>query len=655
MVHPRLGETIYFLLGNFYNTAIKKKGVRKMNKTELAKQILILVGGKENIKSVVHCATRLRFKLVDEEKADKEAIENLDGVISVIESGGQFQVVIGNTVQYVYKEFLKVSGIGEVAPSGDEGEQGNIFARLMDTISGIFTPILGAMIGSGIIKGLLMIGTMYLGLSEESGTYMVLTAASNAIFYFLPMILAYTSAKKFNANIVIAMVVAGALVYPDMVAAYSAGTALTFLGIPIIMINYTSSVIPIILSVWFLSKVERFLEKVIPDLIKSFVIPLISLAVVVPVTYLIVGPLGNYLGLGVAGIYSFLYSLNPIIAGIVLGGFYQALVVFGIHWALGPIQINNVSVYGFDTITAMYLPAKYAQAGATFGIALKTKNKALKSEALTTAVTTTVFGITEPAVYGFTLKYKKPFIMASIAGAVGGGIAGAFRCAAGAYGISNTLTLPVFIGHGLAGMIIAILVSFVISFLLTWLFGFNDDMLESSRKNKEEENQPQNVPEKQEAQSAGKEEEILAPMNGTILPLNEVKDPMFASEAMGRTIPIEPAEGKVYAPADGEVSAMFPTGHAVGLLTKNGAELLIHIGIDTVSLEGRHFKAMVKQGDQVKAGDLLVTFEPDAIRQEGYEVTTMMVITNRDSFDEKNNMGLGQVQVGQKILSLVRK
>ena len=585
-----------------------------MNKTELSKHLLILVGGKENIQSVVHCATRMRFKLKDRAKADKEAIENLEGVISVIENGGQFQVVIGNNVAYVYKEFLKETGLKDEATvkaeKEDDEKKENIFATLMDVISAIFTPILGAMIGSGIIKGLLMVATMFLGLSNTSGTYMILNATSNAVFYFLPVILAYTSAKKFQANIVIAMVVAGALVYPDMIAAYSAGEAIKFLGIPVIMINYSSSVIPIILSTWFLSKVEKFLEKLIPDVIKSFMISLLSLAVVVPVTYLVVGPIGNYLGLGVASVYSFLYSLNPIVAGVILGGFYQALVVFGIHWALGPIQINNVAVYGFDTITGMYLPAKYAQAGATLALGLKSKDTGYKSSAITTAVTTAVFGITEPAVYGFTLKNKKAFYMASIAAAVGGGIAGAFGCAAGAYGISNTLTLPVFIGNGLGGMLIAIATSFLLSIILTFLFGDKKEVKSEVKK---------------EHTAA---EEIYAPLNGKTVTLDQVKDEMFASEAMGRTFAIEPLDGDIYAPCSGTVSALFPTGHAIGITTEKGVELLIHIGINTVELNGKYFEALTEQGKKIQKGQKLIHFDADGIRSEGYEVTTMLIVTN---------------------------
>lgn len=587
-----------------------------MNKTELSKRLLILVGGKENIQSVVHCATRMRFKLKDRAKADKEAIENLEGVISVIENGGQFQVVIGNNVAYVYKEFLKVAELKDEvtvkAEKEDDEKKENIFAKLMDVISAIFTPILGAMIGSGIIKGLLMVATMFLGLSNTSGTYMILNATSNAVFYFLPVILAYTSAKKFQANIVIAMVVAGALVYPDMIAAYSAGEAIKFLGIPVVMINYSSSVIPIILSIWFLSKVEKFLEKLIPDVIKSFMIPLFSLAVVVPVTYLVVGPVGNYLGLGVASVYSFLYSLNPIVAGVILGGFYQALVVFGIHWALGPIQINNVAVYGFDTITGMYLPAKYAQAGATLALGLKSKDTGYKSSAITTAVTTAVFGITEPAVYGFTLKNKKAFYMASIAAAVGGGIAGAFGCAAGAYGISNTLTLPVFIGNGLGGMLIAIVTSFLLSIILTLLFGDKKEVKSEVKK---------------EHTTA---EEIYAPLNGKTVILDQVKDEMFASEAMGRTFAIEPLDGDIYAPCSGTVSALFPTGHAIGITTENGVELLIHIGINTVELNGKYFETLTEQGKKIQKGQKLIHFDADRIRSEGYEATTMLIVTNFD-------------------------
>ena len=604
-----------------------------MNKAELAKNILALVGGKENVNSVVHCATRLRFKLADESKANKEKIEKLDGVISVIISGGQYQVVIGNIVSYVYDELVKIGGFKENKENVSD-KNGNIFNNLIDIISAIFTPILGALIESGIIKGILMIGTMYLGLDSAGGTYKILTAASNSVFYFLPVILAYTSAKKFKADIIIAMVVGSALIYPDMVTAFSDGVSLKFLNIPVILMNYTSSVIPIILAVWFLSRVERILEKIIPDIIKSFIIPLISLLIVVPVSYLIIGPIGNYLGIGVANIYSALYSLNPIIAGIVLGGFYQALVVFGVHWALGPIQINNIFVFGFDTITAMYLPAKYAQAGAVLGIALKTKNKKIKSEALTTATTTAIFGITEPAVYGFTLKYKKPFIIASIAGAVGGGIAGYFNCAAAAYGISNTLTLAVFLGHGFAGMIIAILVALVLSCILTFLFGYKDEII-NDNDNTYENND---------------EKTILAPVKGDVISNDKIGDDAFSGELLGKTVAIEPKEGKLYAPVSGVISVLYPSKHAIGITAENGAEILIHVGINTVELNGEYFKAYVESGAKINQGDLLLEFDVDKIKSKGYKTTTMVILTNSEQYNVNSVVSSGYVTENDSIM-----
>lgn len=613
---------------------------KEIDKRKLAARILELVGGEENVNSVVHCATRLRFKLKDEAEAQQEKIENLDGVVSVIKSGGQFQVVIGNTVQYVYRELVDIID-SEKLSAEEEKTEGNLFNRIIDVISSIFTPILGVMIGSGIIKGLLMIGTMYLGMDTAGGTYRVLTAASNSCFYFLPVILAYTAAKKFKANPIIAMIVGAALIYPDMITAYSDKETLSFLGIPIIMINYSSSVIPSILSVWFLSKVERFLEKHIPDIVKSFLIPLFSIIVVVPVAYLVIGPIGNYVGLGIAAAYSAIYAVNPIIAGFVLGGAYQALVVFGIHWGLGPIQINNVAVYGFDTITAMYLPAKYAQAGATFAIAAKTKHQKLKSEAVTTALTTTIFGITEPAVYGFTLKYKKPFICASVAGAVGGAISGAFRCAAGAYGISNTLTLAVFLGHGFMGIIIAILVAFIISFILTYLFGYKDvtdgEDHESAERT-EEKNQIFN-------------EKIYAPMNGKVIDLQKVADEAFANENLGKSVAILPEDGKIYAPFNGSIEMIFPTKHAVALKSSQGMEVIIHAGINTVEMNGEGFKIAVSAGQKVEKGNLLFTMDLEKIRKAGYDTTTFVVVTNSDSYENFAKAESKSVNTGDFIMS----
>lgn len=590
-----------------------------MNNEQLAKEILNLVGGEQNVNSVVHCATRLRFKLKNQDKANTDKLKNLDGVITVMQSGGQYQVVIGNNVSSIYKALLKVSNLNSETSQAveEDNKNGNAFSKLIDVISAIFTPVLGALIGSGIIKGLLMVATLFLGLDATSGTYRVLAAAANAMFYFLPVILAYTASKKFGANPVIAMVIGGALIYPDMISAFADKTPLYFIGIPIILINYSSSVLPTILGTWVLSKVEGFLEKVIPDIIKSFVIPLLSILIVVPVVFLAVGPIGNYIGLGIASAYTAVYSFNPVIAGFFLGGFYQLFVVFGVHWAIAPVQINNVAVFGYDTITAMYLPSKYAQAGATLGIGLKTKNKKVKSEAFTTAATTAFFGITEPAVYGFTLKYKKTFIIASLASAVGGAIAGFFRSAASAYGVSNTLTLPVFLEHGFIGIIIAIITSFILSLVLTVLFGYSD-----------EKNSMESTEEAVDFISSTETKYLRAPIKGDVVALENVKDELFANEVLGKTVAIEPAEGKVFSPADGVVSMLYPSKHALGLLLDEGSEVLIHIGIDTVKLDGKYFTAHIEEGDRVKSGQLLVEFEIGSIKSAGYPVTTMMVITN---------------------------
>ncbi|QQP70141.1 PTS glucose transporter subunit IIA [Carnobacterium sp. CS13] len=617
-----------------------------MKNEELAKKILDLVGGESNVNSVVHCATRLRFKLKDEDKAKTEEIKNIDGVITVMQSGGQYQVVVGNNVPYVYKALQKISNLGKENGNYDvvEDNNKNPFSKLIDIISAIFTPILGAMIGSGIIKGLLMIGTLFFGMDSTSGTYRVLSASANAIFYFLPIILAYTASKKFGANPIIAMVIGGSLIFPDMISAFTEGEGLFFLGIPIVLINYSSSVLPTILGTWVLSKVEKFLERVIPDIIKSFVIPLISLMVVVPVVFLIFGPIGNYVGLGIANVYTVIYSFNPIVAGFVLGGLYQTFVVFGVHWAIAPVQINNVAVYGFDTITAMYLPSKYAQAGSVLGIGLKTKNKKLKSEAFTTAFTTAIFGITEPAVYGFTLKHKKTFIIASLASAIGGALAGFFRSAASAYGVSNTLTLPVFLEHGIVGIIIAVVTAFTISLVLTYLFGYSDaidgDRVQSSLNEKAD-----------TITTPNKQSVLKSPIVGNFISLNQVKDELFSNEVMGKTVAIEPSVGKVFSPGSGKISMVYPSKHALGLRLDNGVEVLIHIGIDTVKLNGKYFDMHISEEQHVNTGDVLADFDINLIKEAGYSVTTMMVITNPNKESIQVTSNLEELDLNSTVLS----
>lgn len=459
---------------------MRSEGGNVVNKNELAKEIILGVGGEANVNSVVHCATRLRFSLKDNNQANKSVVEKIPGVISVVESGGQFQVVIGNTVGDVYNEIGKNTDLlndSHKSQKETKSENGNILGRIVDILSGIFAPLLGAMAGAGMLKGILMIAVTANWLATTDSTYRILFAAADSIFYFLPVALAYTSARKFGANPALAISVAGALIYPDIITMVNEGVNATMFGLPVILMNYSSTVIPIILAVALLSYLEKTLNKIIHEAARNFLTPLICLVIIVPLTFLVFGPFGTYVSTGLANGYTFLYDFSPIIAGAFIGAFWQALVIFGVHWGFIPIMMNNIAIFGFDTIAAMLAPSNFGQAGASLGVFLKTKKPEVKAIAGSAALTG-FFGITEPAIYGVTLKYKKPFIIASITSAIGGAIAGASGANATASVIPSILTLPVFFGKGFILFLIGLAATYVSSAVLTYLFGYKDTDIE---------------------------------------------------------------------------------------------------------------------------------------------------------------------------------
>lgn len=623
----------------------------KKNYDELAENIGRFIGGADNVNSLFHCATRLRFKVKDTGKVDKQKLEQLQGVISVIESGGQIQVVIGNQVADVYEAVLSNTGIRgaeegslDVAESGEKKKLVNVF---METISGIFAPILAAMCGAGMLKGILILLTTIGCLNAASGTYRILYAAADGVFTFMPLLLAYTSAEKFRANKFISVAIASALLYPDITAAFAAGETLTFLGIPVVLVSYTSSVIPIIISIYVLSKFEILLKKFIPDMIKGFMNPLLSLIVMVPATYLVIGPIADMAGNLLASGYTGLVGLSPVIAGFILGLIWPMVVMFGLHWGFAPIVMNNIAQYGRDTLFTITGPNNMAQAGATLGVFLKTRNKDLKAMSGSAAVSAVLAGITEPAIYGITLKYKKPFYIGMVFSGVGGAITAA--CGAGAPTLLTTsiLTLPGYIGKGFAGFCIACAIAYFGSAIVTYLFGYSDNMLPSAKQ--------ENSSSAAKAVSEKNDTKIKAPAKGRLIPLSEVKDEMFAQEVLGKGAAIIPEDGKIYAPCDGTVKAMYPTGHAVGIMSKEGAEVLIHIGMDTVTLEGKGFKVHAKDGQEIKCGDLLIEADLDIIRAAGLDIVTPVVITNTDEYAEIKMTGTVETAVGEPIILCAAK
>ena len=653
------------------------------NYDALAKTIIKDVGGKDNVISVVHCTTRLRFKLKDEKKANDDALKDTDGVVTVVKAGGQYQVVIGNEVADVYEAVLKeggFSGGGQVADDDLDDSNMSLMDKAIDLISGIFTPILGPMAAAGMIKGLTAMCASFGWLAKTSGTYEVLYAIGDGFFYFLPLILAITSAKKFKVDRFTAITIGAAMCYPAMVAMNSSkkvlfdlfnGTFLhsqvnaTFLGIPIISMNYTSTVIPIILAVWFASVVEKWCNEWIPTVVKTFLVPFVTLLIVVPLTFLIIGPLATWIGNALAAITSAVYNFSPVLAGILLGGFWQVFVIFGVHWGFVAVMMSNIAALGYDPILGLSLGASFAQIGVVLAILLQTKDQKLKGIALP-AFLSGIFGVTEPAIYGVTLPRKKPFILSCISAGVGGGLIGFFGTKMYMMGGMGVFVIPAAIGPktgvdmSVYGLMIAMAVSFVLGFILQMALGKKsvDQAYDEKQAKAVQEVASQAdaiakaAPSLASTSDLNVSTELVSPLAGELLPLSEVKDEVFSSGAMGEGVAVEPSEGVLHAPADGKVVMTFPTGHAIGMKTSDGAEILMHIGMDTVNLQGHGFETLVAKGDEVKAGDELVKFDIDAIHAKGYVVTTPIVVTNSKDYEKITVVSQGKVKVGQEILDL---
>lgn len=637
-----------------------------MKYEKLAKDIVENVGGKENIISLAHCMTRLRFKLKDESKANTNILKSMNGVITVIQSGGQYQVVIGSHVSEVYKDVVEVAGI--TANSNNDGaseEKKGILNQFVDVVAGVFTPIIGPLMATGIIKGVTVLLSALGLIAANSATYRVLYAIGDCLIFFFPIYLGYTAATKFKMKPFIGMTIGAALVYPDIIKMATEkplytvfnGTMIqsnvfgTFLDIPLIMMNYKSSVIPVILAVYFASKLEKKLNDVIPQVLKSAVVPTITLLIIIPLTFLIIGPVSTW----VSGILSVItlgvYNLSPVIAGLFIGACWQIFIMFGLHWGLVPILMNNITNLGYDSVIILGMSVPFVTSGVLLAILLKTKNKNLKT-IVTPALVSSIFGITEPALYGVTLPRKKPFIMTIIANSIAGGLLGFFGTkmytmgATGVFAIPNYINPKAGMDSGFYGYLIAISVGAVFGFILTWLFGFKD-----------EEEDTQTKAEKTNDDATNKtiqDEIILSPIEGDVKLLSEVKDEAFSSGLLGKGLAIYPKVGKVTAPVSGVVTTLFPTYHAIGITTDNGAEILIHIGMDTVKLEGRHFSPKIKQGDKVNQGDLLVEFDIKAIEEAGYSMITPVVVTNHEIYSEIVETNKKQVFCTDELLTAIK-
>ena len=615
---------------------------------KLAVDIINAVGGKENIVKAARCATRLRLVLKDTPKDAHKKVSELTGVITVVENNGQFQVVIGT---HVGKVFDKVQTLVDLEDSSkDEAPKGTILNRVIATMSAVFAPFIYILAAAGILQGCLILINMAYPSFQSTGTYEVLSFMSWAPFTFLPIFIAITASRHFKCNMFIAVACCAALVSPtwsEIAARIAGGENISFLGIALAETTYTSSVLPPLFLVWILSYVEKFVEKSLPDVVKSLFTPLLCMIIMVPLTIVAIGPVSDNLATAIANGYNSLYNFAPALAAAVIGGLWQIVVIFGVHWGVTPMCLANYDMYGMDTFQAFQTMAVVAQMGAAFGVFLKAKKMETKNVSLSAGITG-IFGITEPAIYGVTLKYKKPFICGCVAGAIGAVVASFFNVAYYAYaGLPGLLTVVNAINPenptSIIGMGIGCAIAVIGSIVLVQIVGFGEE----SEKAKEEiiENEVATI-------VLDGRKEIKNPISGRVLPLSKVEDAVFSSGAMGNGIAIDPTDNKVYAPFDGSVEFIADTKHAVGLKSDDGVELLIHVGMDTVKMNGKGFDVKTKVNQRVKEGDLLLEFDRNEIQKEGYSLITPVVITNSCNY-EQNELCLDEEALfGKSIIDL---
>ncbi len=648
------------------------KGVLNMNYNQIAKDILSNVGGSGNVNGLTHCFTRLRFQLKDTKKANKETIEHLEGVISVVESGGQFQVVLGTKVNKVYDAIVPMLSIDETTEISEE--KTSIWNRILIAVSAMFTPMVPAIAASGLLKGFLTIAKI---VAAKQGvditvnqTYTLIMAGTDALFYFMPLILAYTSAKVFKANEFIAMALGGTMCYPSVVALMTGQEAVSMFGINITKASYASSVIPIVIGVFILSYVQKFLEKVIPEVLKIILVPGLSLLVMIPATFMVFGPIGIYIGNAINFVYTGMMNLSPALCGAFIGGMWCVFVIFGAHRALLPIGINDVAQFGHQNLLAFAGAANFSQGGAALGVMLKTKNKDLKTVAASAAISASVCGITEPAIYGCNLRLKKPMIYAIICGAVGGAIMGIGGVYGDSFANNGILTFATYAAFGLKPFIyylIGIGVSFFGAMILTYMFGFEEvgekkkkanvpseaEITESVTEEKAEK-EAEKKAETEIAELDPSEADILigSPIEGEAVSMTKVNDEVFSSMALGNGVAIIPEKGEVVAPEDCTVTLIYPTLHALGLMLDNGVEMIIHVGINTVQLEGKYFEKFVEEGAHIKKGTKILSFDIDALKKEGYDTIVPIIVSNTPVFQQVSGIAGKKAALNTSVIAI---
>lgn len=621
-----------------------------LNYAKTAETILDKVGGEKNVSGLTHCMTRLRFVLKDSAIPKDAEVEKIPGVIRVIRQGGQYQVVIGNEVSNVYKELLKLGHFEESTGSATGGSKENLFSRLSGFIAGCMMPLLPAMLGCGMIKVVLTLLTTFNLVNSSGSTFVILNAAGDAFFYFMPILLAMTTAKRLGSNIYLAMVVAALMIHPNITALLAQGST-TYFGLPVTAAAYPSSVLPVLLIVPLMGYIERFADKYCPSLIKVFMKPLIVIFVTIPVALIVVGPigsiLGNYLAMGI----NLLYSKAGWLAIMLLSAAMPFIVMTGMHYALLPIATIGITSLGFDAILIITMfCSNLAQGGASLAVAVRTKDKDAKSTASAAGISAIIAGVTEPAMYGVTLRYKTPMIAAVIGAGASGLYSGIMHLVAYSMGGSPSgLSLIQMIGGkgfgNLLNGVVALAISLVVSFVMTLVL-YKPEVTEEA---------PEEITEAPDSEKRTLVDtiELGSPLSGAVIPLSEVEDAVFAGGVLGEGLAIIPAEGNVYAPADGIISAVVDSKHAVGITTDTGVEVLIHVGLDTVQLGGEGFTLHCKAGDKVKKGSLLLEFDINKIKEAGFPVTTPVLVSNMVNFVSLKTTDKKQVKTGETLLTIV--
>ena len=612
----------------------------KADYTQLAKEVVAAVGGKENIVNVTNCMTRLRFVLKDDSIPDKDKVAGIKGVKGVMNQGGQYQVIIGTHVSEVVKDVRReaqISGEGSINKEDMKLiKKDSLWNRFFKTISGCIMPMLGPMIAGGIIKGILVILVTAGILTKTDGTYLVLYAAGDAILYFMPVIVGFTCGKVFDCNPYVTAVIGAAFLYPDLVSAVSAEGGITFLKIPVAAASYTNTFLPIVLAGFVASKLEKLAKKFIPSMLQLMLVPTFVLAVTVPLSWIVIGPVMNtvssWLSKGVFGI----FGMSPLIGGALLGAFWQLVVLLGLHAAFIPILMNNLFSQGYDPVNAVLGLTVWALAGVTLGYALKNKDPEKRGIGFG-SLASALCGVTEPAIYSIALPNFKLFVCAWIGGGISGGILGALGGKMYTMAGDGLFRIPAMINpEGLDisfyGFIICALISFAVSAVLAFIMA--DSGVEEAEQVAEQMDTDMNnhVLEENKMISDNKETIICAPVSGKVICREDIPDETFASGIMGEGVGIKPEEELIVAPFDGEITSVVDTGHAVGLTSSDGVELLIHVGVDTVKMQGDGFQVFVTEGQKVKTGEKLLKFDRDKIRKAGYSDTTAVLVTNSDDY-----------------------